>query len=60
MSYTYVNCPYCGEETSVELENLNEFDNYEAECDKCNKKYIYRCSFSVDVYVSRKEGVKLI
>ena len=50
MSLTYCICPYCEEETEIELDEQKQSETYTENCEKCKKKYEYYYETSVDVY----------
>ena len=45
-----VTCPQCGEEFKNENEDLNESEQYEAQCPNCEKMIGYSISISISTY----------
>jgi len=59
MSIHYVECPYCEEETCIELESEKAMEDYKEFCDKCEKEFSYYYEDSVNIYPSKiKEKTK--
>jgi len=42
-----VTCPYCGEEFEDENEDVQESEQYEAECPECGKTFGYSIQISI-------------
>ena len=53
MSEIEFDCPYCNKTQFLEIEGMTEYDNYEAECVECGKKFTYRVEYSVDGYTDK-------
>ncbi len=43
----YADCPYCEKETEVEFEGFSEGEEFEVECDGCEKEFV--CSYQTDI-----------
>lgn len=57
MSEIVVDCPYCGEESWQEIENMDETEVELRFCLECHEEFEFRISYSVDGYASKRKNV---